>query len=736
MFCASGAAALVYQVAWQRILALHSGVSVESVALITGAFMAGLGLGSHAGGRLSARVSARAALPWFAALELAVGVCGAASPVLFYDLLYARGAALYGNAWSAGLLHFASLLVPTTLMGMSLPLLVRAMVVDAASAGRTVGLLYGLNVLGAALGAILTPWLLIRRLGIEGALFAGAGANLLSAALALLLWRAGGRVAAEPSAPAAGEVPLEEPIGSRPFALWLGLYAATGFCALGLEILWFRLVEVAVKATAFTFGTVLAVYLLGLGGGSLAGTLALSRVRRPLRVFLLAQCALVGWALAAVLVLVKLPPDTPGYAWYVDYWGQRVGFTLGSAQDTGALLRLYLALPLFLYGVPTLLMGFAFTILQRAVHDDARFAGRRVGTLQAANIAGCLLGSLLVGLVLLQSLGSAGSFRVLGLAGIGFALLGLRFYGARSFLAPAALLVALAFALPGGDALWRRLHGERRGQTLAEEDASSVIALTELGEGEWRLFVNGRSHSRIPYGGVHTELGALPALLHPDPRDVAVVGLGSGDTAWAASCREETRALTVFEICAPQQRVLRRMLLLDEQPRVLDLLDDPRLRLVTADGRHRLRLEPERRYDVVEADALPPESAYSGNLYSLEFFELVAERLKPGGYLCSWAPTPRVAATLRAVFPTIVSCRDGAILVASRGPIPLDPDVLAERLAGARGRLRYRNAEAVREALQTCRLSPTAEPPDPRRLNRDLFPRDEFGSDDAAASRP
>ena len=169
LFVLSGFAALVYQVAWQRILALHTGVSVYSVALIVSAFMAGLGLGSHLGGLLSRRLDRVRALQAFALLELGVGLFAASSAWLYYDLLYVRGGALYAAPWRAALLHFAALLPPTTLMGMSLPLVARALVRDGASAARTLGLLYGLNVVGAALGAWLAPWLLIRELGLRQA---------------------------------------------------------------------------------------------------------------------------------------------------------------------------------------------------------------------------------------------------------------------------------------------------------------------------------------------------------------------------------------------------------------------------------------------------------------------------------------------------------------------------------------------------------------------------------------
>ena len=149
VFFISGIAALIYQIAWQRILAFHSGAGVYSVALIVAAFMAGLGLGSYLGGRLSSRFTPSGALRVFALLELCVGLFALLSCDLYYDFLYIRWSEFYQSAWTAGILHFMALLFPTTIMGMSLPFLVHAAVCEPTTASRTIGTLYGINVVGA-----------------------------------------------------------------------------------------------------------------------------------------------------------------------------------------------------------------------------------------------------------------------------------------------------------------------------------------------------------------------------------------------------------------------------------------------------------------------------------------------------------------------------------------------------------------------------------------------------------
>jgi predicted membrane-bound spermidine synthase len=724
LFFLSGAAALVYQVAWQRLLALHSGVGLYSVAMIVAAFMAGLGIGSHLGGRLSTRLDAGRALAAFAVLELGISAFGASSTHLYYDWLYPRAVHLPSPSWLAGLLHLLALLPPTTLMGMSLPFLVRATVTDVEGAGRRIGWLYGVNVLGAAAGALATPWLLLPALGVRGSVVAAAGANLGVGLGALGLFALRKRPPAGPGQPAvvSARAPDPEAPGSRPLTLWLSLYALSGFLALSLEIVWFRLLDVAVKSTAFTFGTVLAVYLLGSAVGALLGAPLVARVRRPLRAFLLAQCAILALAVVPVILVVTLPPDGRGLSWFVEYWAGYAFFPLGHDPDRATILRLYVLLPLALFFVPTVLMGVSFPILQRAVHDDPATSGRKVGALQAANIAGCTAGSLLVGLVCLQRLGTPGTLRLLVVLGILFALAGLRYYG-RVFLLPAITLAVLAAVVPGPERLWRRLHGvpARAPLVLFEEDATSVVALTP-DEGGFRLSVNGKGNSWLPYGSGHTLLGAIPATVHPAPADVAVVGLGSGDTAWASAWRPETRSLTVFEISGPQPRILWRLVGLVDVFDTRRLLEDPRLRIRIEDGRKALEAG-EARYDLVETDATWPETAGSGNLYSVEFFEAVSRRLKPAGLMCTWAPTPRVVASFRAVFPHVLEAEGGEVLIGSLTPIPYEPEAWTER---ARSSLAYLGPERTKDVMEAVsQLRPAGAVPAVA-PNRDLFPRDEY----------
>jgi spermidine synthase len=209
---------------------------------------------------------------------------------------------------------------------------------------------------------------------------------------------------------------------------------------------------------------------------------------------------------------------------------------------------------------------------------------------------------------------------------------------------------------------------------------------------------------------------------------VAVIGLGSGDTIWAAGCRPETTSLVVYEIAAPQPRLLLRLAAAREIPELRRLLFDPRLHVTIDDGRNAIARSLEG-FDVIEADALWPHVGYSGNLYSLEFFARCAEKLRPGGVMCTWAPTPRVYETFVRVFPHVLATPDRSVLIGSRDPLSFAPDEWRRRLDSPPvttylGRRVRKAAAQLLARLQP--VPPNARPPAESELDRDLFPRDEF----------
>jgi spermidine synthase len=264
---------------------------------------------------------------------------------------------------------------------------------------------------------------------------------------------------------------------------------------------------------------------------------------------------------------------------------------------------------------------------------------------------------------------------------------------------------------------------------IVAEDESGLAVIKARG-GEQIVFVNGVGQSAIPYGDIHTALGALPALVHPDPRDVAIIGLGSGDTVFAASARPETATVTCIEIIRPQLATLHRLAGRHAYGGLQALLADPRVGHVAGDGRAYLLRTPQR-FDIIEADALRPTSAYSGNLYSEQYFTLVKNRLKPNGLAATWAPTKRVHDTFVRVFPYGLSLP--GMLIGSAQPVEFDPAVVAARAADPRVREHFRRAgvdieQLVRQYVggPSARFGVDFDRATLTDINTDLFPKDEF----------
>jgi hypothetical protein len=295
------------------------------------------------------------------------------------------------------------------------------------------------------------------------------------------------------------------------------------------------------------------------------------------------------------------------------------------------------------------------------------------------------------------------------------------------------LVVLLLVAMPDAARLWSVLHGSPAAPIIfAEDDSGLSVIKTEPPGGDARhvVFVNGMGQSMIPYGGIHTALGAIPALLHPNPATAAIIGLGSGDTCYAAAGRAELERVVCIEIVRPQMATLQRLTSRDPYGPLGILFQDPRIEHAFGDGRAFL-MRTRQTFDIIEADALRPTSAYAGNLYSEEYFRLVRDRLSVNGLAATWVPTPRVHATFTRVFPHVISVP--GILLGSRQPIGLDRPALQARIADTRVREHYRRAGVDIGALIAAYLS--AEPgrygPDFDRsaltdVNTDLSPRDEY----------
>ncbi|MGQ9549083.1 MAG: fused MFS/spermidine synthase [Roseiflexus sp.] len=761
IFFASGFSALLYQVIWQRMLGFFSGADVYSVTIIVAAYMAGMGVGSLTGGYLADRLSRQGNLKLFAGVELGIALFALGSKGLYYDWLYQRLAYLAASPPLMAVVLFFSLLIPTFCMGVSLPALARALTRSIEMAASAIGSLYGVNTLGAAVGAGVTTWIFLRQYSFETILHIGAAINALVALtafpLAWLLARSGTAL----QSGSTGQPVMDEPALFRrlPVQAWIALYGLSGFIALSLEILWFRILGVMLKSMAFTFGTLLAIFLGGLALGTFLGIRWAAHARNPMRSFLLLQSGITMYALATLTAFVSLTDQQPLFEPFWVYFGGYDPVPAGNAVDAlpaflfnpGALeseattnvrffLLLYFMLPVVLIGAPTTLMGMSFPLLQKIVQRDPETLGRRVGWLQTSNIIGSMLGTLLTGLVALSWLGTPGTLRAIGLLSGSFLLLAAwgslkRTWVRRgAYAGSVAFMLSLAFIVPDAYTFWATLHGSPPSNVIVAEDNTGLALIrSSTDDFSRRSYVmsNGLGQSAIPYGWTQSVLGFLPALLHPSPQAIAIIGLGSGDTLFHSGGRAETKEIICIEIVGSQMDMLRGMAQRRAYPALLSILNDPRITYVIGDGRSYI-MQSGRRFDIIEADALRPNGAYSGNLYSEEYFRLLLDHLNPGGFAVTWVPTERVRATFLQVFPYAIDFGD--VLIGSNAPITLDVEAVYRRLEDPFTDAYYQQSGVdIRRFLAEYiveRQPPIIHPAAPGMLstdtNRDLFPKDEF----------
>lgn len=738
VFAVTGFSALTLQVVWQRVISMHGGVDLFSTTTVVAAFLGGLGMGSLLGGVVADRLGPRRSLLAFAASNAGIAAFAAASIWLFYDL-YRQIVPTVGGLGGSFAFHVALLVVPTTLMGLSLPLISRGLVHAVDEIAPLVGRLYALNTLGAAAGAAVSGWWMLGTFGFTGTVRIAAALNLVAAALIFTFWRAASR---EPAPPAvARRLPAPPPAG-RVWP-WMVLYGLTGAVALGLEMVFFRVVGAVMRSNSYTFGHVLSLYLVLFGVGAAAGSRLVRRAARPERWFLWLQFAAGVGALGGTLLLLvplKLPAFLGIRPFMEEYFGGKGfvngGYSFASGKPLAQLLFANLIAPLLVMGAPVLCLGASFPFIQAVVSRRLDTLGRRTGTLLFSNIAGNVAGTLVVGFVLLDRLGTSGTLRLLGglLVAPGLAAAALAPSRWRiPLVALAVVLVGLpALQFPSNRLFWAFLHSAPLEHVMLEEERSCVTTFVDRA-GEKILYINATPQNGYPYDDFHVLIGLAPALMHPSPDRALAVGLGAGGTTYGMARDPRVDHVETVEICGGELELLEALAERGSGESAA-LLSDPRVELVVGDGRKAL-LDADPGLDIVTVDTLRPQSGYSGNLYSMEFYELVESRLSDDGLFVQWAATARNVTSARQVFPHVATFvvapfNCSQFLVASRRPIPFDREGVLERFRAIDPQRAFSPALASSLERFFAGVEPVPVPAPAEvaeeELNRDLFPRDEY----------
>ncbi|MDP6461864.1 MAG: fused MFS/spermidine synthase, partial [Gemmatimonadota bacterium] len=637
LFFLSGANGLLYQVVWVRQFVHVFGATVLAVSTVLAAFMGGLALGGAWGGRIARRL--RRPLRTYGWMELGLALYAGAVPwiLVLLDPVYgALNAKLGGSFWMLSTVRFALstlvLVPPTFAMGATLPILARyAEGGNRAASG--VARLYSVNTLGAVAGTVATGFVLLPEIGVLRTLALGVLVNLLLAVTAILLGRREEAGAPRtPEAPRAGETVVR----AIPGSLILLTAGVLGFAALSSEILWTRVLSLALGGTAYSFVIVLAVFLLGIAGGSAwAAHLLRGGGSRAQRVFVACPAAIAWLTLALLPVFDRLP------GLFMELSARGGGWAGGIAVRA-----VVAAIPLL---PPTFLSGAAFPLAVGILRRDG--VSRSVGDVYSANTLGAILGSWAAAFVLIPAFGLRGGLLFGSAVLTASSAVLLLALGSRRTAGMSVALILVTAAGMVGLPDWNRARltrggfavavdlrrsgaaelGEERGEVVfLEEGITSTITVRRWG-GDLSMQMNGVTEASNTKDLVtQVVLGGLGAILHEGPQDVLVIGLGSGITAAAAASHPGVESVDCAEI---SEAVIRGARWFDEDAD--HILDDPRLRMIVGDGRNHLRLT-DRTYDLIVSEPSNVWNSGVGALMTAEFFELASERLNPGGILVSW----------------------------------------------------------------------------------------------------
>jgi spermidine synthase len=657
LFFLSGLSGLVYEVVWTRLLVLVMGNTVFSVTTVLCAFMGGLALGGFLGGRAADRLARP--LRTYAWLEAAIGALGLLVPLLVRGLAPVH-AAVYGavgdspalfGAWqfvACGLV----LMLPSTLMGATLPVLARHVARDLHRVGGSVGRLYAANTFGAVAGAFLTGFVLVPTLGLWRTTITAALLNGAIAAIAARLKAAPDTPPApEPAAPKkkAKKTATTADGAPVPAGAILAARAAAGFASMVDQVAWTRVLSLLLGGTVYAFALMVGTFILGLAAGGAAASAIVDRLARPASALATTQ-ALAGATCAALVVAFTRLPGV-----VVDMTRSETGFGAAYLARFGLVVACLI--------VPTTLMGAAFPIAARLLARRADTIGRTVGSVYSANTLGAIAGAFAGGFVLIPALGLRATLLAAAALNIGTALLVIaaarRAEAAGAFvrwaptLAAAAALLWVAARGPwdasaiasgayiaaartrGDDTLARErrdslVHGS--GELIFyKEGPTATVGVRKNDDGTLSLQTNGKTDASTSYDMRSQVLVAhIPAMLARRQETALVIGFGSGITSGSVA-RHTFRTLHGVEISAEIAEAARRFF----GPHNYDVSSDPRARLTIGDARTFLALR-ETRYDVITSEPSNLWIAGMGNLFSVEFFRAARARLQPGGVVGQW----------------------------------------------------------------------------------------------------
>lgn len=667
IFVLSGASALIYEVIWMRQLTLVFGSTVFATSTVLTAFMAGLALGSFYFGR-KIDESKISPLKLYAILEAGIGGFCILWPLLLtlinglYILIYRNiTSEFYSLSIIRFVLTFGILLIPSTLMGGTLPVLTRYFVKRLEQLGTNIGILYALNTFGAVIGTVAAGFFLIQTLGIKSTLAVAIAINFGVALIALLLAqftqesesdKYKNTSVRQKTEPVEQETEHKITIGGvdiqvRHLAFWgIGI---SGFCALSYEVLWTRILVFFLGSTTYAFATMLAAFLFGIALGSMVLSRWVDRIKQPIITFGLIQLGI------GLFALILMPA-------FEELYGMNLAL-----QSTFGASRFWTFFTCFLVmSLPTFLMGASFPLVTKIYTGNTRKLGRSIGNVYAVNTVGSILGAFCAGFVLIPLINIRPSIilTVVLNTGIGclLVLTGWRtstdakdrtdeerstskaFSQGLGIGVPILTLgLALFLLLTVNTPLFLKstiFKTQRPGDTVIdyEEEIDATVTTLKDDEGVYRLYVDANQAADASRwdSPSHRVIAHLPLLLHPNPKRALVVGFGMGLTSHSITqhgVKVDAIELSKSVISAAKEHFTHIN---------GDIFKNRLFNYKINDGRNHI-LMTKTKYDMISTGIIHPlVSAGSSNIYTEDFYRLCRRRLTEDGVMCQWVPLHRL----------------------------------------------------------------------------------------------
>ena len=634
-FWLSGLAALIYQVAWLRRFSTVFGTSELAVAVVLSSYMAGLALGAIIAARLMPGI--RRPVLYYGVLEAIIAAVALLFPLLL-DGMSALYISLFGGRADLGdgaglwqslyyfLGAFAIILIPTSAMGATLPVLCKSVVSQDSHIGGRIGWLYAINTFGAVVGALLTAFVLLPVLGLRGAVYCAVAVNLLVFAIA---------AASSPRMGAATAPDAPMPPRQSIFSLdWRGVFLAailvSGMVSFAYEVLWTRLLGHILGGSISAFATMLASFLGGIALGSLAAAALVRKPERAVAGFWLCQIGIAASALAVYQLFDHLAIHAAGFA----------GFK--------PVLAMITMMP------ATFFIGATFPLLVRIIAPSAEQAPASAGIVYGWNTVGAILGAIGAGYFLVPAFQYEGSVKLALMTSLAIALVvslwpPLRrrhWYTAISALALAAVALLYHPAPPFGILRSGPLGAPMPGDVIYYGVGRSATVLVNSHLDRYYLRTNGLPEANVASKGTslyasQPMLMTLPILIRPEAREALVIGLGAG-----ALLEDAPDSLERIDVIELEPKVVEANRLIGPQRRT-DPLDDERVRIHIGDARGSLSLV-DKRWDIIISQPSHPWTAGASHLYTEEFMRLIDERLDPEGVYLQWMNTSFVDESLLA----------------------------------------------------------------------------------------